>query len=932
MKQMKDLNDIPLHEVYDTLRQNEEEVEEKRTEKKKKVEKVSDPIALVAGEKEKEKKEKKKKKKKKIFYKKPGSNSQRYSSSGSKNHEHKEKIEGRRFKEKKYVEKRPEERKKFVNDYAGAEKKIVDLIKCYNCGKVSHYAKECRKPKVRNSEYYKNKMLLAKQQEADKALMAEEEFWLDHSDEEEREESAHMCLMDDTVKYDDFDGQNGSYDVIGNKDLIDSLRKYVSDFKNEKDRFESKISDFESKMSKSVSEKQECVLKAFKLQEENKSLTNKVNGLEAKLYARGQTDQTIFLNTPNEEADVREKWGLGYENPHYLMKAIRKQPTLYTFDFLFVAVKYPHLKPRFVTKSHEEVEAKEDEKRKNLKKIQLPFCYQKLNDSYISDQPKCLSNDYFESYSTKELEEKPLKAKIYVPPLILESKIIELENILSDERILADIEQNVFYTVLKNTNLNVESQKCSTSSKASHTSEVDVDDLFASANDFLNSDEGCVDEIDLFDFNAPLPDHSTFVINGQALPSVHEVGESSTKVGDTVSVNADYYAKVNSKGSEERKEWRPKRKIDESSESSPDMDCNRYTSSSSDVTRHMWYLDSGCSKHMTGQKDLLSNYTEKFCGNVRFGNDQFSPILGYGDVIQENVTITKVNFKAKSCSLRTKDGKELLVGTRKYNLYTINISKVQTDSQVCLLTKASMQQSWLWHRRLSHLNFRYINKLVKGRLVKGLPELRYEKEHLCEKEDYLEFVGITHQYSAARMPEQNGVVERLNRTIVEAARTMLSQSDLPLFLWAEAVSTACYTHNRSIIHRRCFVLNDRENLNKFGQKAEEGIFIGYSQTSAAYRIYMKSSKTVIKSVNVTFDEEVASEQSSSEPVLTGVLASGQFRSKLPKFVVVDRSEDSMTNHPTTSDVSNELVPPVQKEAPVQTITPSVEVAPEIVET
>ncbi|KAI3697709.1 hypothetical protein L6452_30806 [Arctium lappa] len=438
----------------------------------------------------------------------------------------------------------------------------------------------------------------------------------------------------------------------------------------------------------------------------------------------------------------------------------------------------------------------------------------------------------------------------------------------------------------------------------------------------------------------------------------------------------------------------------------------------------MWYLDSGCSKHMTGQKDLLSIYTEKFCGNVRFGNDQFSPILGYGDVIQDNVTITKVSyveglghnlfsigqfcdkylevhFKAKRCSVCTKDGKELLVGTRKSNLYTINLSKVQTDNQVCLLSKASLQQSWLWYQRLSHLIFHYINKMVTGKLVKGLPELKYEKKHLCaacEKgkmkrathkpkpehstssplellhmdlcgpmrtqsingkryvlvivddysrytwvkflrskdetpeviisflrttqvnlqkpvkllrtdndtkfknktvEDYLESVRITHQFSTARTPEQNGVVERRNRTLVEAARTMLSQSDLPLFLWAEAVSTACYTHNQSIIHHRfsktpyalinnrtprikhfhvfgcrCFVLNDRENLNKFGPKADEGIFIGYSQTSVAYRVYLKKSKTVIESVNVTFDEEVASEQSSSEPVLTGVLASG----------------------------------------------------------
>ncbi|KAI3729703.1 hypothetical protein L6452_18366 [Arctium lappa] len=214
MKQMKDLNEIPLHEVFETLKQNEEEVEEKRAEKKKAVQ-ASDPITLVAGEKLKEKKEKKEKKKKivlttsesdsvsdsddgeslkqamilltrafqKKFYK-PGSNSQRYSSSSSKNHEHRERVEGKRYEEQRYWEKKPDEKKKFANDYTAVEKSTTDSIKCYNCGKMGHYAKDCRKPKVRNSQYYQNKLLLARQQEAGVALMAEDDFWLDHSEDE----------------------------------------------------------------------------------------------------------------------------------------------------------------------------------------------------------------------------------------------------------------------------------------------------------------------------------------------------------------------------------------------------------------------------------------------------------------------------------------------------------------------------------------------------------------------------------------------------------------------------------------------------------------------------------------------------------------------------------------------------------------------------
>nr|GFC90854.1 hypothetical protein [Tanacetum cinerariifolium] len=145
-------------------------------------------------------------------------------------------------------------------------------------------------------------------------------------------------------------------------------------------------------------------------------------------------------------------------------------------------------------------------------------------------------------------------------------------------------------------------------------------------------------------------------------------------------------------------------------------------------------------------------------------------------------------------------------------------------------SKASSSQAWLWHRRLSHLNFDTINLLSKNDIVVGLSKLKFVKEHLCSSCElgkakrksfhskltpsskrrlhllhmdlcgpirtlhaYFAAEGIQHQTSVARTPEQNGVVKRQNRTLVEAARTMLSSANLPLFFWAEAIATAFFT-------------------------------------------------------------------------------------------------------------------------------------------
>ncbi|GJT77900.1 retrovirus-related pol polyprotein from transposon TNT 1-94 [Tanacetum coccineum] len=161
-----------------------------------------------------------------------------------------------------------------------------------------------------------------------------------------------------------------------------------------------------------------------------------------------------------------------------------------------------------------------------------------------------------------------------------------------------------------------------------------------------------------------------------------------------------------------------------------------------------------CSKHMTGNLKLLTNFVEKFLGTVKFGNDQIAPILGYGDLVQGTITIKRVYyveglnhnlfsvgqfcdadlevaFRKSTCYIRDLKGNDLLTGSRGTDLYSITLQDTPTPNPICLMAKATSSQAWLWHRRLSHLNFDTINLLSKNNIVNGLPKLKFIKDHLC---------------------------------------------------------------------------------------------------------------------------------------------------------------------------------------------------------
>nr|GEW02388.1 hypothetical protein [Tanacetum cinerariifolium] len=135
----------------------------------------------------------------------------------------------------------------------------------------------------------------------------------------------------------------------------------------------------------------------------------------------------------------------------------------------------------------------------------------------------------------------------------------------------------------------------------------------------------------------------------------------------------------------------------------------------------LWYLDFGCSKHMTEDRSQLINFVQKFLGTVKFGNDHVEKMMGYD---------LEVAFRQHTCFIHNLDGVDLLTGSRGNNLYTLSLQDMMASSPICLLSKVSKTKSWLWHRRLSHLNFGAINHLARQGLVRGLPKLKFEKNHL----------------------------------------------------------------------------------------------------------------------------------------------------------------------------------------------------------
>nr|GEX49087.1 ribonuclease H-like domain-containing protein [Tanacetum cinerariifolium] len=302
------------------------------------------------------------------------------------------------------------------------------------------------------------------------------------------------------------------------------------------------------------------------------------------------------------------------------------------------------------------------------------------------------------------------------------------------------------------------------------------------------------------------------------------------------------------------------------------------------------YWDSGCSRHMTGNISYLSDYEPFDRGYVSFGQGgckitgkvtiktgklEFENVYFVKDLKSNPFSVSKICdnknnilFTNSECIVLgqnfklSDDDNVLLMTPRQHNMYSIDLNNIFPHKDLtCLVAKASADECMLWHRRLGHLNFKTMNKLVRHNLVRGLPTKCFENDHTCTAC----LKGKQHKASCKSKlvnsvskplytlhmdlfgPTSNGVAKRRNKTLIEVARTMLADAKLPVTFWAEVVSTASYVQNMVFVNKSqnktpyelfngrtpiigflklfgCHVMifNTLENLGKFEAKGDEG--------------------------------------------------------------------------------------------------------------
>ncbi|GKA15892.1 retrovirus-related pol polyprotein from transposon TNT 1-94 [Tanacetum coccineum] len=735
--------------------------------------------------------------------------------------------------------------------YGGAQNRVRNSnpgqarqIKCYNCNGIGHIARNCTQPKrPQNSEYFKDKMLLMQDQENKVALDEQQLLFIasrqDNVVDEDVDEQPVQDLalnMDNVFQADDCDAFDSDVDEaptaqtmfmanlssaypIYDEAIDNSLTAKLATYKEQVELYERRAKFELTEREQKINEQLRIVIVDRKRKEENlkrefhsvklqltstinhnKSMVEEVTSLkkdfkqkenkyleefldmkalkekvEDKLYKQDQSLQTVhMLCKPKPYYDEQNKVAIGYKNPLCLTRAKQVQPALYNGHEI---IKTNHV-PAIVHNSEDTLEIAEITRKKMNDKMKDPECVKKKvkiaphdysKENYLATftpQKQLTPEQIFwskdlikmkaEALKEQTTASRPIKAltifdEIHVRTLLFKARsVLELEAELSK---LLDKVQKDDHTELVKHFSNLELRSNTKKNRILTAKSVNKKKV----EEHIRTNKSSLKTMNRIDSSISFK-HT--VINSNS----HSVCKTCNKC--LISANHDmcvvnYLHSVNASPSVKndvrkvQQVWKPKQ------------------------VKQVW------------------KPTGKILTNIGY---QWMP-TGRTFTLGEQCPLTRLT---KSKVVHAKQTEN--VSSHGYNLYTISVEDMMKSSPICLFSKASKNKSLLWNRHLNLLNFGTINDLARKDLVRGLPRLKFVKDHLCSAcqlvqtingkkyilvlvDDYSRFTWVKLLRSKDETPE-NGVIERRNRTLVETAKTMLIFSKDLMFLWAEAVATS----------------------------------------------------------------------------------------------------------------------------------------------
>nr|KAJ0204922.1 hypothetical protein LSAT_V11C500296580 [Lactuca sativa] len=774
----------------------------------------------------------------------------------------------------------------------GVDKK--EKAQCFNYGSTDHFAKDCKQKKQGTDEYWKqkyNKLIekLKAENLEHKVPVAEEEKW--KTDEESSDDEV-KCLM---VKIEDSD--------ISDKD---------------KSTFDTDMSDAENSRKHNID--------SSSMYQENLRVTSLSN---SSLSAEIDDVKSLLI----KEQTVLQTWAKSHKNANYIISA----QIPHSCEKI-LGGNFAEAEKVFKSQEKESEVYSMNEMKNNFKNkfVSNSFINQSLIDEY------CTINS--DGITECNVEITGIDPTSYPEHLVRPTPLTE--NIIA-----FPISNGVFHAVheqLKHfpyCNPSVNESTSDTDSSSPNTDQFPSDTELSSDSVINKRTQGSIGK----SYVSKCVKSKNLLTKNFGTRVCYRCGDSSHKISEC-SFDKSSSRAENIKGQE-----------------------------------HLWYLDSGCSRHMTGSKSLLEDYVKKTGPAVTYGDNGKGFTKGYGNikcnnVIFQNVSYVKglkhnlisisqlcdadyeVHFTKKEGRVVNTDKNIVLSASRKDDIYVLDIFSSDKALMQCFFIESQTNLSWIWHKRFSHLNFKNLSKISNQDLVRGLPKFSVVKDKICSAceqgkqtkssfkpkscssisvplhllhmdlfgpipvrsvggnkytlvvvdeftrftwvvflkkkshaaqeifslirknetltglkvkqlrsdhgtefrnstlEEFCDHKGIGQNFSAPRTPQQNGVAERRNRTLIEAGRTLMIHAGLPMSIHKKTPYEMLKDRKPDVSFFHvfgciCYILNQCGPRSKFEPKADKGIFVGYSSISKAFRVFHVNRQCVEESIHVKFDEE-----------------------------------------------------------------------------